>query len=307
MKNKKIIFMGTPLIAANYLVALLKNNINIHAVYSQPPRKQLRGMKIMKSEVHKIAEKEKIDVFCPINFDNEAINEIKKLKPDLIIVMAYGKLLPKVILEMPKYGCINIHLSLLPRWRGASPVEHALINGDRESGVSIIKLVEKLDAGPIIAQEKISIPDKFNKLQLINKLNALGIKLLIEVLKFIFNDNVNLVHQDHSLATYATKINVENRKIIFNNLAIDIINLIRSHAPHPGAWFFLNKERIKILDAKIGTSIGETSTILNNKFEIGCKDGSIEPLILQREGRSFVKKEDFIRGFKFNIYDKINE
>jgi len=147
MNNKKIIFMGSPKIASDYLEALIKSNFIISAVFSQPPKKKSRGMKIIESEVHQIANKNNIEVFCPNIFDKDTIETVKKLNPDLIIVMAYGKILPKDILDLPPFGCINIHVSLLPRWRGAAPIEHSLMNGDKETGISIIKLIEKLDAG----------------------------------------------------------------------------------------------------------------------------------------------------------------
>jgi len=220
--------------------------------------------------------------------------------------MAYGKILPKSLLELPKYGCINIHVSILPRWRGAAPIEHALMSGDKETGISIIKLIEKLDAGPIIAQEKLHIPSNFNKLQLSNKLTEIGTKLLINTIPFLFLNNIKFREQDESLATYANKITSEIRKINFNNSSDKIINHIRAHAPKPGAWFTLNNERIKLIEAKKGSAKGNTSTILNDKFEIACDDGSIEPLILQREGKNIVTKEEFLRGFQLKDNDLIN-
>ena len=306
MKNKKIIFMGTPKIAAEYLNSLIKNNIKIDAVFTQSPKKQLRGMKLTKSSVHILANENKIEVHHPENFDNETIIKLKKMKPDLIIVMAYGKILPKSLLELPKYGCINIHVSILPRWRGAAPIEHALMSGDKETGISIIKLIEKLDAGPIIAQEKLNISSNFNKLQLSNKLTEIGTKLLINTIPFLFLNNIKFREQDESLATYANKITSEIRKINFNNSSDKIINHIRAHAPKPGAWFTLNNERIKLIEAKKGSAKGKTSTILNDKFEIACDDGSIEPLILQREGKNIVTKEEFLRGFQLKDNDLIN-
>ncbi len=306
MNNKKIIFMGTPQIAAEYLNQLIENKINISAVFTQSPKKKFRGMKLSNSPVHLLADEKKIDVYHPENFEKETINFLNKIKPDLIIVMAYGKILPKVILELPKYGCINVHVSILPRWRGAAPIEHSLMNGDEETGISIIKLVEKLDAGPIIAQEKLTIPANFNKLQLSNLLTTLGKKILIDTLPKILNNEVVLKDQKEEDVTYATKITSETRKIDFNNPSKNVINHIRAHAPKPGAWFILNKERIKIIDAKLGSKNGKTSTIINNNFEIACNDGSIEPLVLQREGKKIVTKEEFLRGFKLKINDTIN-
>ncbi len=307
MHNKKIIFMGTPNIAADYLNSLIKNKINIFSVITQPPKKQSRGMKIIKSPVHTLAEENDLKVLTPQIFDNEIIYDFKKIQPDLIIVVAYGKILPKKILELPKLGCINIHLSILPRWRGAAPIEHTLINGDKESGISIIKLVEKLDAGPIIIQEKFTIPDDYNKLKLTNNLTKIGTKLLVRTIGDILKNKISLTYQDESKVTFAHKLNSIDRKINFKNNSKKIINQIKAYSPKPGAWFILNKDRIKIIEAKPGLSKGKTSTILNENFEIGCNDGSINPQLLQKEGRNVIKKEDFLRGFKFKIGDVINE
>tara|TARA_Y100000768_G_C23919681_1_gene654223 strand:+ start:216 stop:1142 length:927 start_codon:yes stop_codon:yes gene_type:complete len=304
--NKKIIFMGTPEIATEYINALLKNNINIDAIFTQPPQKQSRGLKLIKSPVHILASKKNIEIFHPKTFDSSTLLSLNKLKPDLIIVMAYGKILPKTILNLPKKGCINVHLSLLPRWRGAAPIEYTLMNGDKETGVSIIKLVEQLDAGPIIAQRKMTIPSEYNKQSLSKSLTILGTKLLLETIPKILNNNTEFITQDEKKVTYAHKINSQIRKINFNNDAKSIINHIRAHSPKPGAWLCLNGERIKIIDAKSGSEKGEKSTILNSNFEIGCKDGSILPLILQREGKKVVTIDDFLRGFKPKIYDVVN-
>ncbi len=306
MNNKKIIFMGTPQIATQYLNNLLQNHISIFAVFTQPPKKKSRGMILNKSPVHILAEKNNISVFHPINFYEDILNKLKEIKPDLIIVMAYGKILPKEILELPKHGCINIHVSILPRWRGAAPIEHALINGDNETGISIIKLEEELDSGPIISQSKIAIPDNYNKLQLTNSLTEIGTKLLIDTIPRIFNNTYTLTLQDQSKVTYAKKITSESRKINFDKSKKNILNHIRAHAPKPSAWFTFKNERIKIIKARAGLNKGKRSTILNNQFEIGCEDGSIEPLILQREGRNIINKDEFVRGFSFNINDIVN-
>ena len=307
MQNKKIIFMGSPLIASEYLNSLLENKIDIHAVYTTPPQKQSRGMKLNKSPVHLLALKKNIKVFHPEKLDNQVISHLKKIQPDLIIVIAYGKILPYPILQLPKNGCINIHLSILPRWRGAAPIEHALINGDKYTGITIIKLIEKLDAGPIVAQERFQIPNNFNKLDLINNLTVIGTKLLIKTIPNILTNQVTFVDQSRDNITYANKITSQNRKINFNNSPVSIINHIRAHSPKPGAWFFLNNERIKILDAKQGTSKGKISTIINKNFEIGCYGGSIQPLNLQREGKKIVTIDEFLNGFKLNLNDTINE
>ncbi len=306
MKNKKIIFMGSPKIASDYLEALIKSNFIISAVFSQPPKKKSRGMKIIESEVHQLANKNKIEVFCPNIFDKKTIDIVKKLSPDLIIVMAYGKILPKDILDLPPFGCINIHVSLLPRWRGPAPIEYSLMNGDKETGISIIQLIEKLDAGPIINHKKIDIEDNCNKYELSQKLKETGIKLLVETIPLIFDKKISYSNQDDNDATYTYKISSQHRKINFNKSVNDVLNLIRAHAPYPGAWFTIQNERIKILKAKKSHSNGNASTILNESFDIACKDGSIEPLILQREGKNAISKDDFLRGYTFKINEIIN-
>ena len=157
MSDKKIIFMVTPLIAANYLNSLINNKYKVVSVFTQPPRKGNRGMKVQSSPVHELAYHNNVKVNFPTRLDEEAFDLIKSYKPDLIIVKAYGLLIPTKILNFPQYGCINIHVSLLPRWRGASPIEHTLLNGDTETGITIIKLIKKLDAGPIIVQKKFQL------------------------------------------------------------------------------------------------------------------------------------------------------
>lgn len=307
MNKKKIIFMGTPYIALEFLNSLLENNINIDAVFTQPPKKKSRGMKFIKSPIHSFANQKNINVFNPEKLDAGIINVLRKIKPDLIIVMAYGKILPKELLELPKNGCINIHVSFLPRWRGAAPIEHALMNGDKYTGISIIKMNNKLDAGPIIAQEKVDIPPHFNKLELTKILIEIGKKLLLKTIPMIFNNKIILKDQDEKYVTHANKITSEIRKINFNNSTQNIINHIRAYSPEPGAWFYLNKERIKIIDAKPGHSKGKISTILNQKFEIASNDGSIDPISLQREGKNVVTKEEFLRGYSIKLNSTINE
>ena len=306
MNSKKIIFMGSPKIASDYLEALIKNNFMISAVFSQPPKKKSRGMKIIKSEVHQLANKNNIEVLCPDTFDKQNIERVKKLNPDLIIVMAYGKILPKDILDLPTFGCINIHVSLLPRWRGAAPIEHSLMNGDNKTGISIIQIIEKLDAGPIINQKKVDIQDDYNKDELSKKLTEVGIKLLVETIPLIFDKKISYSDQDENDVTYANKISSQNRKINFNKSVNEVLNLIRAHSPKPGAWFTIQNERIKIIKARKSNSTGNASTIINQTFDIGCNDGSIEPLILQREGKNAISKDDFLRGYSFKINDIIN-
>ena len=298
--------MGTPEIASVYLKSLIDARHNIVAVYSQPPRKKGRGMHMQESPVQMIAKKNSIKTFTPTEFFSK-INkkEIKELHPDLIIVMGYGLKLPQHILQLPTLGCINIHVSLLPRWRGAAPIEHALLNGDKETGVTIFKLVQKMDAGPILAQDIISINQHMNKKEATEKLNKLGTELLTSVLPTIFNDDAFFIPQDDSKVTYAHKISSNMRQLDFNNEVETVYNKIRAFSPQPSAWFLFNNERIKIIKSSFVEGSFEASIILNAEFHIGCRNGKICPKVLQREGKNPVQIEDFLRGFEFAIGTKI--
>ena len=306
MKDKKIIFMGTPDIAAQHLNVLFKKNLNIVGVFTQPPRKKNRGMRIEKSEVHQIAEKNNIEVFYPTSIDVTVIEKVKSLEPDLIIVIAYGIILPSKFLNIPKYGCINIHVSLLPRWRGAAPIEHALLAGDEKTGISIISISPKLDAGDILMQESFAIDKDINSDDLTINLTNLGKKTLMETLPLLFENKLIRKKQDESKVTYANKFISEDRKINFYNSSDDVYNHIRAHGPKPGSWFTYRGERIKIIKAKKINELGKSSTILNKDFMIACKDGAILPLLIQREGKKVVSLDDFLRGFTFSIQDKLN-
>jgi methionyl-tRNA formyltransferase len=306
MKDKKIIFMGTPDIAAQHLNVLFKKNLNIVGVFTQPPRKKNRGMRIEKSEVHQIAEKNNIEVFYPTSIDVTVIEKVKSLEPDLIIVIAYGIILPSKFLNIPKYGCINIHVSLLPRWRGAAPIEHALLAGDDKTGISVISILPKLDAGDILMQESFAIDKDINSDDLTINLTNLGKKTLMETLPLLFENKLIRKKQDESKVTYANKFISEDRKINFYNSSDDVYNHIRAHGPKPGSWFTYRGERIKIIKAKKINELGESSTILNKDFMIACKDGAILPLLIQREGKKVVSLDDFLRGFTFSIQDKLN-
>ena len=306
MKDKKIIFMGTPDIAAQHLNVLFKKNLNIVGVFTQPPRKKNRGMRLEKSEVHQIAEKNNIEVFYPTSIDVTVIEKVKSLEPDLIIVIAYGIILPSKFLNIPKYGCINIHVSLLPRWRGAAPIEHALLAGDEKTGISVISISPKLDAGDILMQESFAIDKDINSDDLTINLTNLGKKTLMETLPLLFENKLIRKKQDESKVTYANKFISEDRKINFYNSSDDVYNHIRAHGPKPGSWFTYRGERIKIIKAKKINELGKSSTILNKDFMIACKDGAILPLLIQREGKKVVSLDDFLRGFTFSIQDKLN-
>ena len=299
--------MGSPQVASEYLQILLGNNLNVVGVYTQPPRPKGRGMNVQNSPVHNEALKQKIPVFYPENFkDNENIKQFKELNPDLVIVMAYGNLLPNNILNIPTFGCINIHVSLLPRWRGAAPVEYALLNGEKQTGVTIFKLVDKLDAGPIISQVSILVDDSLNKNELFKKLNNIGKELIIKILPNYFDNKIILKDQNEQEATYASKINSKMTQINFNESVKNVFNKIRAFSPKPGAWFLLNNERIKIISCKKTIEKSVPSKIINEHFHIGCNDGIIIPIVIQREGKKPMEIKEFLRGFTFSVGQTIN-
>ena len=306
MNDKKIIFMGTPDIAAQHLQYLLDNSINIVGVFTQPPRKKNRGMNIEESPVHQIAKKNNLETFYPSSIDGKAIEQINSLDPDIIIVVAYGIILPSQLLDIPKFGCINIHVSLLPRWRGAAPIEHAMLAGDVKTGISVIKISPKLDAGDILHQESLNISADMYSDELTVTLTNLGKQTMLRVLPKIFENKTLSKKQDLNKVTYAKKFTSVDRKINFNNSTNEVYNHIRAHGPKPGSWFVYRGERIKILRAVKKKDKGQQSTILNNKFMLACSDGSILPTLIQREGKKAVELKDFIQGFAFTVNDKIN-
>ena len=300
--------MGTPEISSIYLQSLIEAKHNIIGVFSQPAKKKGRGMSIQESPVHKIALLNNINIFTPIDLNSDLTKkDFQDLQPDLIIVMGYGIKLPTYLLHLPDLGCINVHLSLLPRWRGAAPIEHALLNGDQQTGISIFRLVEKMDTGPIIAKKTILIDEDINKEILTNKLNLQGTKLLNSILPYIFNKNITYKKQDENKITYAHKISTEMRKLSFNKDVELIHNKIKAFSPNPCAWFFYNNERFKIIKSNFAKGDWKTSYILNDQFHIGCKDGKVCPEIIQREGKKALHLDDFLKGFDFIVGTKVND
>ena len=263
-------------------------------------------MQIEESPVHQIAKKNNLQTFYPSSIDYSVIEKINSLNPDIIIVVAYGIILPPELLDIPKFGCINIHVSLLPRWRGAAPIEHALLAGDIKTGISVIKISPKLDAGDVLYQESLKITEDMYSDELTSALTNLGKRTMLEVLPIIFEKNISSNKQDSKKVTYAKKFTSNDRKINFNNSTTQVYNHIRAHGPKPGSWFVYRGERIKILKATKHKDKGQQSTILNNKFMLACNDGSILPTLIQREGKKAVEVKDFIKGFTFTVNDKIN-
>ena len=296
---KKIIFMGTSFFAVPILKSLYQNKYQISAVYTQPPKKSHRGQKIRKSSVQVISEKLKIEFRTPIYLKNnqEEYEFIKKLRADLAIVVAYGQMIPKNFLNLTKKGFINIHGSVLPNWRGAAPIQRSIMNLDNETGVSIMKIVEELDSGPVCNIYKIKIARNQNSQDVSEKLSLLAAKKILENINDILEGKSNFIEQDHTKASYAKKIDKKEGQINWNSEAKKIIGKINGLNPKPGAYFYFNGERYKILRGEIGRGIGAIGEVISNNLEIACLNNeSIKILEIQRQGKKSQKIGEFVLG-----------
>ena len=302
----KIIFMGTPEFSIPILKSIYKTNNKILEVYTQPPKKKNRGQKIINSPIHEYSKKLGIPVRNPIVFDDKEIDHIEKLKSDLVIVVAYGKILPKKLLKLENILFINVHASLLPKWRGAAPIQRAIMNMDHETGVSIMKIVPKLDAGPVLIQSKIKITKEINLKELSDKMSELGAKLILDTLKLVENKKVNFIEQNESEATYAKKIEKIETRINWKDDAGKILAKINAFCPNPGCWFELDGIRMKIIKAKEIIIKGAPGTILDEKLTIACFRNAIQIIELQKEGKQKMTTNEFLRGNKIKIGQSLN-
>ena len=298
--------MGTPDFAVPILKSINNLNHNILEVYTQPPNKKNRGQKIQNSPIHDFSNKLNLPVRFPIAFDEKEIDRIKKLNPDLVIVVAYGKILPAELLNLDKVLFINVHASLLPKWRGAAPIQRAIMNLDHETGVSIMKIVTELDAGPVLLQSKIKITKEINYKELSGQMSELGAKLILDTLKLIENKSANFTKQNESEATYAKKIEKTETKINWNDDAEKIIAKINAFCPNPGCWFELNGNRIKIIKAKKVMSKGIPGIILDDNLTIACSKNAIRIIELKKEGKQKMTADEFLRGNKIKTGQSLN-
>ena len=302
-----IIFMGTPQFAVPILKAINDSSHKILEVYTQPANKSGRGQKFSQSEIFNFAEKLNLKVRCPDSLEtNEEINHIKKLNPDLVVVVAYGKILPTKLLDINKLSFINVHASLLPRWRGAAPIQRAIMNMDSETGISIMKIVPQLDAGPIMMQEKINISQEMSYIELSKKMSEIGAKLILNSIKLIEDNKAVFVEQKESGVTYAKKIEKKETKINWAESAKKIIAKINAFHPNPGCWFELEDERIKIIKAREINKTGEVGTIIDNEMTIACSKNAVQILELKKEGKKQMLVREYLRGNKIKIGQKVN-
>jgi len=297
--SKKIIFMGTPMFAVPILKSLYQNGSPINLVYTQPPQKSHRGQKINKSAVQRLSETLNISYRSPqsLKNNNKEYEFLKKMDADLAVVVAYGQIIPREFLSLTKKGFINIHASILPKWRGAAPIQRAIMNLDSETGISIMKINEELDSGPISNIYKIKLDQTLNAKEVSEKLALLAADKILDVIDEIFDGKSKFVNQDNSKATYAKKITKNEGQIDWKGNALKIIGKINGLYPSPGAFFNFNGQRYKILKAEIGNGVGKNGEIISDNLEIACGgEKSIKILEIQREGKKVQKIGEFMLG-----------
>ena len=290
----RIIFMGTPDFAVPALRALHEAGHEVVCVYTQPPRPAGRGKKLMPSPVQLEAERLGVPVRSPVSLRNaEAQADFASLNADVAVVAAYGLILPQPVLDAPRHGCLNIHASLLPRWRGAAPIHRAVMAGDVETGVTIMQMEAGLDTGPMLHKVTVAVGRKTTG-ELFVELGAVGAAAMVEVLADLaaFPPQV----QDDGQAIYAPKIDKAEAKIDWSQDAEVIERLVLGLAPFPGAWFELDGERVKLLLAEVAEGAGAPGTVLDDDFTIACGSGAIRPLKLQRAGKPVLNRAEFLRG-----------
>ena len=296
---KKIIFMGTPMFSVPILKSLYQNGYPIECVYTQPPQKSQRGQKINKSPIQKISETLNLEFRSPnsLKENKEEFEHFKSLDADLAIVVAYGQIIPKEFLNLTKKGFINIHASILPKWRGAAPIQRSIMNLDKETGISIMKIGEELDTGPVCNIYKINIENNLNADDISEKLSSLAAEKILDNIDDIYEDKANFIEQDNSSATYAPKIQKSEGQINWKDDAKIIIGKINGLYPAPGAYFMFNGERYKILKAEIGKGQGKPGEVLSDYLEISCGDKkSVKISEIQRQGKKPQNIGEFILG-----------
>lgn len=305
MEKLKVIFMGTPNFAVPILESLIKE-YNVILVVSQPDREKDRKGNLLETPIKKIAQDHNIKVFQPSKIKDE-YQEIIALKPDIIITCAYGQIIPKVILDCPKYGCINVHGSLLPKLRGGAPIHHAIINGDKKTGITIMYMDQKMDAGDIISQKEILISDDDNLDSLYLKMSKLGAELLIETLPLIISGKNSRIKQNENEVTFGYNITKEEEKIDFHKSSKDINNLIRGLSSTPGAYCFIDNKRMKVYSSQLTDkkSILEEGTIINIEDDgiyVSTSDNIIKLTEIKLEGKKRCTVKEFKNGINIKEY-----
>ena len=305
IKKLKIGFIGTPSFAVPILNSLIKDNYHIEFVYTQSGRPAGRGLRKKNSEIYEVAKTKNINIRVPEKLDHEEINFISNKEIDIIIVAAYGLILPERILKIPKYGCLNVHASLLPKWRGAAPIQRSIMAGDKKTGISYMLMDKGLDTGPVILQKETQIGENDNFLKVHDSLSLIASQTISEtILKFI-EGKLATKEQNDDIASYADKIEKHETKIDWNLTAKEIRNLIYSLSPLPGAWTITKEgKRLKILSASIEEAKGEIAVLGENQI-LGCGQSSLKIKEVKPEGKKIMLFDDYLRGKNFSLGEKI--
>ena len=292
---KKIIFMGTSVFAVKILKSLYQNGYPIATVYTQAPKKSNRGMRVTKSPVHSISETLSLEVRTPVTLKNnqEEYEYLRDLDADMCLVIAYGQIIPESFLNLTKKGFINIHASLLPKYRGAAPIQRAIMNLEKKTGISIMKINSQLDEGPVCKSYEIDIDEKDSSDDLSEKLSDLAVEKILDDIDDILDDKAKFRDQDHSNATYAKKIDKKESSIDWNTPAKSVIAKINGLN---GAHFIFQGARYKILKAELNNLSGKPGEIIGDSLEIACKEKSIKVMMIQREGKKPQKTPEFLLG-----------
>lgn len=302
----KIVFMGTPNFSVPALKKIYDSGIEIVLVYSQPPKKSNRGMKIEKSSVQKFAEEHALNVRTPNKLQDD-LDYFKSISFDLVIVVAYGQIISKEFLQLSKYGFLNIHASILPKWRGAAPIQRSIMAQDSFTGVSIMQIEEKLDSGPVLIKEKIMLDANSTAGEVEKNLSDIGANKILDAIHLVETGKANYVDQDDKEATYAKKIKKEDEKINWQESAKTIIAQINGLNPRPGAYFEYKGEKIKVWKANYSSESGGTpGVVMNDQLKISCGEGSILIQEIQRPGKRAQKTKEFLLGFSIPIEERVN-
>ncbi len=297
----RIVFMGTPAFAVPTLTEIIGQGHEVAAVYTQPPRPAGRGMTERRSPVHETAERFGIPVRTPVTLKTaDEVAAFAGLAPDVGVVVAYGRILPQAFLDTPPNGCLNLHGSLLPRWRGAAPIERAIMAGDAETGVMVMRMEAGLDTGPVAMAERLPVGPDATAGEVTDRLSRLGADLMARALGALSRGVLSFTPQVEAGATYARKIEKGETRIDWSRPAAEVHNHIRGLSPDPGAWFEVDlgkgKERVKVLRSTLSSGSGEPGTVLDQSLTIACAIGAVRLLELQRAGRQPLKAADFLRG-----------
>ena len=293
--------MGTPMFAVPILKSLYQNGYPISDVYTQPPQKSQRGQRINKSPIQGIAETLNLEFRTPksLKNNNEEFEYFKNINADLAVVVAYGQIIPKEFLNLTKKGFINIHASILPAWRGAAPIQRSIMNLDKETGITIMKIAEQLDTGPICNTYKINLENNLNAQDISEQLSSLAAEKILDNIDNILDDKAKFIEQNHAQATYASKIQKLEGKIDWGENALNIIGKINGLYLVPGAFFVFKGERYKILKADIGNGIGNPGEVVSDYLEVACGNGqSIKIKEIQRQGKKPQNIAEFMLGSK---------